>query len=233
MATEHTHTKTIHKEQRLMQAKHAASISIASNSTRPWISTLLILISLTLSLSPLASALAMHHKQDEAKSEESAQLAYAESFIDAFYSFDPSQLAPLMAAAEESKPRLLYYQGWAEGGNYIVLERASCTMEEANKVACPVTVQDDPVVALKTGFNVTDTFHLTFDGETLVAVDTSSNDQPIYYEARKWVEANMPAVMSGPCKNRNTEDATPGECARAMTKGYAAYYEALIAPAKP
>ena len=83
-------------------------------------------------------------------------------------------------------------------------------MEEENKVACPVTVQDDPVVALKTGFNVTDTFHLTFEDKTLVAVDTSSNDQPIYYEARKWVEANMPEVMSGPCKNRNSEDATPG-----------------------
>ncbi|MEC8143493.1 MAG: hypothetical protein VX065_00420 [Pseudomonadota bacterium] len=175
----------------------------------------------------------MHHMQGEAKSEESAQLAYAESFIDAFYSFDPSQLASLMVAAEESRPRLLYYQGWAEGGNYIVLDRASCAMEEVNRVACPVTVQDDPVVALKTGFNVTDTFHLTFDGETLVAVDTSSNDQPIYYEARKWVEANMPEVMSGPCKNRNTEGATPGECARAMTKGYAAYYEAVVAPAKP
>ena len=216
-----------------MQATYATSIPLASNSTRPLVRPLMILLSLILVLSPLAAIFAMHHKQGEAESQESAQLAYAETFIDAFYSFDPAQLAPLMAAAEESKPRLLYYQGWAEGGNYIVLDRASCAMEEANKVVCPVTVQDDPVVALKTGFNVTDTFHLTFDGETLVAVDTSSNDQPIYYEARKWVEANMPEVMSGPCKNRNTEDATPGECARAMTKGYAAYYETVVAPARP
>ena len=216
-----------------MQAKYAISLPLASNSTIPWVSLQLFLLSLMLGLSPLASTFAMHHMQGEAQSEESAQLAYAESFIDAFYSFDPSQLASLMVAAEESRPRLLYYQGWAEGGNYIVLDRASCAMEEVNKVACPVTVQDDPVVALKTGFNVTDTFHLTFDGETLVAVDTSSNDQPIYYEARKWVEANMPEVMSGPCKNRNTEGATPGECARAMTKGYEAYYEAVVAPAKP
>ena len=192
-----------------MQAKYAISLPLASNSTIPWMSLQLFLLSLMLGLSPLASTFAMHHMQGEAKSEESAQLAYAESFIDAFYSFDPSQLASLMVAAEESRPRLLYYQGWAEGGNYIVLDRASCAMEEVNRVACPVTVQDDPVVALKTGFNVTDTFHPTFDGETLVAVDTSSNDQPIYYEARKWVEANMPEVMSGPCKNRNTEGATP------------------------
>ena len=233
MAIKYAYTNTIHKGQRLMQATYATSTPLASNSTRPLVRPLMILLSLILVLSPLAAIFAMHHKQGEAESQESAQLAYAETFIDAFYSFDPAQLAPLMAAAEESKPRLLYYQGWAEGGNYIVLERASCAMEEANKVACPVTVQDDPVVALKTGFNVTDTFHLTFDGETLVAVDTSSNDQPIYYEARKWVEANMPEVMSGPCKNRNTEDATPGECARAMTKGYAAYYETVVAPERP
>jgi len=216
-----------------MEAQNAKSILFASNSTMPWLVSLRVLLWLILGLYPLSSAFAIHHQQGETKSDESVQLVYAESFIDAFYSFDPAQLAPLMASAQESKPRLLYYQGWAEGGNYIVLERASCFMEEENKVACPVTVQDDPVVALNTGFNVTDTFHLTFEGEKLVAVDTSSNDQPIYYEARKWVEANMPEVMSGPCKNRNSEDATPGDCARAMTKGYAAFYKAVVAPAKP
>ena len=216
-----------------MEAQNAKSILFASNSTMPWLVSLRVLLWLILGLYPLSSAFAIHHPQGETKSDESVQLVYAESFIDAFYSFDPAQLAPLMASAQESKPRLLYYQGWAEGGNYIVLERASCFMEEENKVACPVTVQDDPVVALNTGFNVTDTFHLTFEGEKLVAVDTSSNDQPIYYEARKWVEANMPEVMSGPCKNRNSEDATPGDCARAMTKGYAAFYKAVVAPAKP
>ena len=192
-----------------------------------------LLLLFSLGLSPLASTLAMRHEQDETKQKVSTQLAYAESFIDAFYSFDPAQLAPLLATAKESRPRLLYYQGWAKGGNYIVLNRAPCALEEANKVACPVTVQDDPVVALQTGFNVTDTFHLTFEGETLITVDTSSNDQPIYYKARKWVEANMPEVMAGPCKNRNTEDSTPGDCARAMTKGYEAYYDKVVATAKP
>lgn len=216
-----------------MQPIHAISIPFSSHSKRRRVNLSLTLLMLMVGLSPLAPTFAMHHQPGEPTSEEKAQLAYAESFIDAFYSFDPAQLAPLMASAEESRPRLLYYQGWAEGGNYIVLERVPCAMEEANKVACPVTVQDDPVVALKTGFNVTDTFHLTFEDETLVAVDTSSNDQPIYYEARKWVEANMPEVMSGPCKNRNSEDATPGDCARAMTKGYAAYYETVVAPTKP
>ena len=216
-----------------MRAKFWRPNLFEIHSTGRCASLLSLLLLFSLGLSPLASTLAMHHEQDETKEKESTQLAYAESFIDAFYSFDPAQLAPMLATAKESRPRLLYYQGWAKGGNYIVLNRAPCALEEANKVACPVTVQDDPVVALQTGFNVTDTFHLTFEGETLITVDTSSNDQPIYYRARKWVEANMPEVMAGPCKNRNTEDSTPGDCARAMTKGYKAYYDEVVATAKP
>ena len=216
-----------------MQAKFARPTLFESSLTKRWARPFSLVLLLSLGLSLSESSLAKQHKQEESKQNEITQLAYAESFIDAFYSFDPAQLAPLMAAAEESRPRLLYYQGWAKGGNYVVLERARCSMEEANKVACPITVRDDPVVALQTGFNVTDTFHLTFEGKTLVTVDTSSNDQPIYYEARRWVEANMPEVMSGPCKNRNTEDSTPEDCARAMTKGYKAYYDKVVAAAKP
>lgn len=216
-----------------MQAKYWRANLFATHPTNRYASPLSLLLLFSLGLSPLASTLAMHYERSEIKQKENTQLAYAESLIDAFYSFDPAQLAPLMATAKESRPRLLYYQGWAKGGNYIVLNRAPCAVEEANKVACPVTVQDDPVIALQTGFNVTDTFHLTFEGETLIKVDTSSNDQPIYYEARKWVEANMPEVMAGPCKNRNTEDSTPGDCARAMTKGYKAYYDRVVAAAKP
>lgn len=216
-----------------MQAKYWRANLFATHPTSRYASPLSLLLLFSLGLSPLASTLAMHYERSEIKQKENTQLAYAESLIDAFYSFDPAQLAPLMATAKESRPRLLYYQGWAKGGNYIVLNRAPCAVEEANKVACPVTVQDDPVIALQTGFNVTDTFHLTFEGETLIKVDTSSNDQPIYYEARKWVEANMPEVMAGPCKNRNTEDSTPGDCARAMTKGYKAYYDRVVAAAKP
>ena len=50
---------------------------------------------------------------------------------------------------------------------------------------------------------MTDTFHLSFEGENIVDVQTSSNDQPIYYEARQWVEENMPEVMAGPCRREN------------------------------
>lgn len=160
-------------------------------------------------------------------------LATAEAFIDAFYSFDPERLAPIMASAPETAPRLLYYQGWAEGGNYTVLERTPCSRDDAEIVNCPVKVKDDPVQALGTGFDVTDTFHLSFEEGVLVKVTTSSNDQEIYGQARDWVAENMPEVMEGPCANRNTLDGTPGDCARAMTAGYAAFVESSEFPGVP
>ena len=160
-------------------------------------------------------------------------LQTSEAFIDAFYSFDSSRLKPLLKSAGESRKAILDYQGWAEGGNYKVLERAACVADSAELFRCAITVQDDPVVALQTGFNVTDTFALTFRDTKIVSIDTSSNDQPIYYEARKWVEANMPEVMAGPCKGRGKPDyageTTPGDCARAMTEGYRLFYAAKTA----
>lgn len=155
-----------------------------------------------------------------------AQLQTAESMIDAFYSFDAEVLRPMLANAGEAQGRILGYQGWAEGGNYIVLDRAPCARADNNKIDCAITVQDDPVVALETGFHVTDTFHLTFEGSEIVNVETSSNDQPIYYEARKWVEENLPEVMEGPCRRVDGLRVTPGDCARAMTDGYAQFLKA-------
>lgn len=154
------------------------------------------------------------------------QLKVAESMIDAFYSFDADRLRPLLAEAGDAQGEILNYQGWAEGGNYVVLERAPCAAQGENRIDCAITVQDDPVVALETGFNVTDTFHLTFDGAVIVDVATSSNDQPIYYEARRWVEENLPGVMEGPCRRVDGLRVTPGDCARAMTEGYAKFVKA-------
>lgn len=154
------------------------------------------------------------------------QLQKAESMIDAFYSFESERLRPILNTAGDAQAKLLDYQGWAEGGNYLVMERAPCLPVASDKIDCAITVQDDPVLALETGFNVTDTFHLSFDGENIVDVTTSSNDQPIYYEARRWVEENMPEVMVGPCRRENGLRQTPSDCARAMTEGYARFLEA-------
>ena len=151
------------------------------------------------------------------------RLAIAEAMIDAFYSFDPEPLAALLIDAGESADQLLYYQGWAEGGNYKIIERGACVAVSQVQVRCPVTVEDDPVMALGTDFKVTDTFTITFEGTTISGVETSSNDQPIYYLARDWVQANMPEIMEGPCKDSFAGGATPGDCARAMAEGYRAF----------
>lgn len=170
------------------------------------------------------TAVAEQKAKDLATSE--ANMKVAEGFIDAFYSFDAERLKTFLTATDDSAQRILYYQGWAEGGNYIVVNRGACEAKEPNLIECPITVQDDPVVALKTNFNVTDTFHLTFADNQIASIKTSSNDQPIYYEARKWVEKHMPEVMSGPCQNRGKSSGTPQDCARAMTEGYKRFYAA-------
>lgn len=166
-----------------------------------------------------------------AAAELEANLKTAESMIDAFYSFDPGRLQPILSKAGAAEAGILSYQAWAEGGNYIVLKRAPCVSEAENVISCSITVQDDPVVALETGYNVTDTFHITFTDGIITDVDTSSDDQPIYFEARKWVEANLPEVMEGPCKRSDGIRETPGDCARAMTDGYRKFMQAKKAEA--
>lgn len=156
-------------------------------------------------------------------------LATAERMIDAFYSFDAGQLSEFLAHAQESAKSILYYQGWAEGGNYKIIERKACEVMPDQQISCAITVEDDPVMALQSDFKVTDTFTLTFAGTNITAIETSSNDQPIYYEARDWVLKNMPEVKSGPCQGYFDGGPTPGDCARAMTEGYRQFYAARTA----
>ena len=147
-------------------------------------------------------------------------LQSAEALIDAFYSFDPAELKPFLSSAEGSAPVITYYQGWADGGNYKIVERQSCKADSAIVISCAITVEDDPVLALNIDFNVTDTFSITFSGAEIVSVETNSNDQQIYYDAFNWVTKEMPEVMSGPCQGFFNGGPTPGDCARAMTDGY-------------
>ena len=137
-----------------------------------------------------------------------ALLPIAESLIDDFYSFDSVRLEQALASAGDSKASLLYYQGWAEGGNYEIVERKNCVVHSLNIVSCPITVKDDPMLALAVDFFVTDTFEIT------------SNDLPIYYQAREWVRANMPELVAQPCEGFFAGGATPGNCAQAMAEGY-------------
>ena len=158
--------------------------------------------------------------------EQASNLKKSEGMIDAFYSFDPIRLKPFLQKSGEAEAEILAYQAWAEGGNYFVLARFPCMNKSANTISCSITVQDDPVVALETGFNVTDTFLLTFEDGVIKGVETSSDDQPIYFEAGEWVKANLPKVMEGPCKRKDGIRITPGDCAKAMTDGYKLFMQA-------
>jgi hypothetical protein len=155
--------------------------------------------------------------------------AKAEAMIDAFYSFDPARLRAALANAPASQPAILFYQGWAQGGNYAVIERRPCAAGSEETIACPITVRDDLIATLGTDYWVTDTFHLTFENGLLVKVQTSSDDPPEFGHAIEWVRRERPEVMSGPCQGFFAGGPTPQDCVRAMVSGFAAYRVAEMA----
>ena len=150
-------------------------------------------------------------------------LAAAESYVDAFYSFDPEALKGVLASAEESLPKMLYYQGWAEGGNYEVVKRFPCAQGNDETIGCSITVKDDLISALGIDFNVTDTFHVTVVDDEIVNVSNSSNDPQAYYDAEEWVRKNRPELIALPCEGFFDGGPTPGDCVRAMVSGYVEY----------
>lgn len=152
-----------------------------------------------------------------------APLTASERLIDAFYSFDPHQLRAAMSDAPASQNQLLYYQGWAQGGNYAVLERKPCRLAATDEVRCDITVRDDLIAALGTGYWVTDTFHLTVRDGRIIKVRNSSNDPPEFDQALNWLKRERPELMTGPCKGFFAGGPTPQECVRAVVAGFAAY----------
>jgi hypothetical protein len=151
------------------------------------------------------------------------ELLAAEKLIDAFYSFEPSQLRAAMSHAPGSQPQLLYYQGWAQGGNYAVLDRKACRAAAVGEVSCDITVRDDLIAALQTGYWVTDTFHVTIRNGRIIKVRNSSNDPPEFEKALNWLKRERPDVMTGPCKGFFAGGPTPQDCVRAVVAGFAAY----------
>lgn len=145
----------------------------------------------------------------------------SERLIDAFYSFDPARLRSAMSTAPSSLPQLLYYQGWAEGGNYVVLERRPCRFERTDEVRCDITVRDDLIAALGTSYHVTDTFHITLQDGRIVRVRTSSNDPPQFDQALDRLRRERPGVFSGPCRGFFAGGPTPQDCVRAVVRGFA------------
>ena len=144
----------------------------------------------------------------------------ANQFIDAFYSFNRDSLAIVLSDAAGSQPEILYYQKWAECGNYKVINRPDCIILNDSLVLCPVTVKDDLIGALKIDFNVTDTLHITIHEGRIRSVTTSSNDPELYRKAEEWVKKKRPELIEIRCKGIWEGGPTPCDCVKAYVKGF-------------
>jgi hypothetical protein len=146
--------------------------------------------------------------------------ALANEFINAFYSFDRDSLEYILIYAKGSRASILYYQKWAECGNYEVLKRSDCIVKNDSLVICPVTVKDDLMAGLNIDLNVTDSFHITIVNKHIRSVETSSNDPDEYYTAKEWVKVNRPELIEKPCQGIWEGGSTPCECVQGMVKGF-------------
>jgi len=162
-------------------------------------------------------------KMTSQKNNPPSNVAVAKAFIDAFYSFNRDSLQNILSAAGHSRPNMLYYQKWAECGNYKVLNRDNYFEKNDSTVIYPVTVKDDLIGALQIDFNVTDTFHIIIRNGKIYSVRNTSNDPEIYYEAYNWVKQNRSDLIEKVCEGFGKEGATPCECVRSMVKGFAEF----------
>ena len=148
-------------------------------------------------------------------------MATAEAFLDSFYSFDVARLeATLLSASPEAIGFAVFYQGWAEGGNYGIVDRMPCeTDEEGRTVTCSITVEDDLMKAIDLDFDVTDTFTFTFADRELIDVDLGSDDPELLGQGFDWVFAERPELLGGVCAGFFTGGPTPGECIEQVVVG--------------
>lgn len=158
-------------------------------------------------------------KMDSA-TDQANNIDLANEFIDAFYSFNRDTLASLLSYAMESQPSILYYQKWAECGNYEIIQKNDFIERNDSLILCPITVKDDLIGSLNIDYNVTDTFHLTIINGHIHSVQTSSNDPDLYYEAKEWVRLYRPELIKEPCEGIWEGGPTPCECVRAMVEGF-------------
>jgi hypothetical protein len=170
----------------------------------------------------LLSVSCKNSHQESATTHES-NVVVANKFIDAFYSFDTDSLESILSVAESSQPNILYYQKWAQCGNYEIIRRADCIAKNDSTMVCPVTVKDDLMAGLNLDFNVTDSFHIIVVTGQIRSVETSSNDPDIYYEAKEWVKQNRPHLIEKACEGIWDGGPTPCECIQGMIKGFAEF----------
>lgn len=161
----------------------------------------------------------------KARQDDDKNVDLANAFIDAFYSYNGETLKSTLSQAKASQPNILYYQKWAECGNYKVLNKGIIIHENDSTLTYPITVKDDLMAALDIDFNVTDTFRLTINEGRIRSVSTSSNDPDLYYTAKDWVKENRNDLIEVPCKDIWNGGPTPCECIKSMIKAFGEFKE--------
>ena len=140
-------------------------------------------------------------------------MATAESFIDAFYSYQPHQLEARVIAGPDLE-RVKYYQAWAEAAHYKIKQRNPCKNKDTT-ITCAITVTDDFGKTL--GYTATDTFTLQVNQTgQIIGVSFAGDDPPIFDELLGWIQTNQVDVLTGPCKDFFNGGLTPKDCARAV-----------------
>ena len=139
----------------------------------------------------------------------------AERFIDAFYSWRAENLQLFMASNASTK-WALYYQGWAQAGNYTLLLRRSCQILE-DEVVCAITVTNDVCSVL--GYRATDTFCKQVADRCITKNAFAGNDPPAFSAILEWLQQQRPEILTGPCYKMFAGGLTPGQCARAVARG--------------
>ena len=158
----------------------------------------------------------------EAQTDPSSMLALSEAFVDAFYSYDAVALEATLSKAESSIPVIVWYQGWAEGGNYQIVDRTPCEVTGQTSVACSITVKDDFIQALSLDFNVTDTFLIVIRDGEIQQVESESDDPELVFDAFAWMQEQGDYEDLGDtlCGGFRDGGPTPEECARAIVQGF-------------
>lgn len=159
-------------------------------------------------------------RQATRPSDSRSNLVIASEFVDAFYSFDHDSLETVLSEAKSSQPNILYYQKWAECGNYRIMQRNQPLQKNDSVMLVPVTVKDDLMPALEIDFHVTDTFHIVVRDGKIRNVETSSNDPDVYHQAKEWVKQNRPEMVDKPCQGIWNGGPTPCECIQGFINGF-------------
>ncbi len=150
------------------------------------------------------------------------KLELAEAFITSFYSWQPNRINGSIADAE-SQSSVLYYQGWAEAGNYQIKNRQPCYEARNGLVYCAITVTDD--IGGTLGYIATDTFELSISDDQIETVQFAGDDPFIFTMVLAWMYFTKPEVFDGPCKDMFAGGTTPGICVRAVIDGAREYQE--------